>query len=49
MTHTVGNMWMSNDTEHNIMCDCFEVFTHPRIGTVVRMYSEHLVRELQHV
>jgi hypothetical protein len=45
MSHTVGNMWVSNDYTHNILCACREVFTNERIGTVVRMYAEHIVKE----
>jgi hypothetical protein len=45
MNHTVGNMWMSNDGIHNIMCECFEVFTHSKIGTVVRIYANHIIKE----
>jgi hypothetical protein len=45
MTHTVGSMWTSNDLTHNIICECFETFTHERIGTVVRMYTKHIVKE----
>ena len=47
MNHTLGNMWVSNDRTHNILCACREVFTHPRIGTTVRMYTEHLIKEKQ--
>ena len=49
MRHDYGNMWMSNDGVHNIMCTCFEVFTHDKIGTVVRMYAQHLVKEAVNV
>jgi hypothetical protein len=48
MNHDYANMWKSNDNTHNIMCSCHEVFTHKKIGTAVRMYTEHLVKEVQH-
>jgi hypothetical protein len=49
MKHDYANMWVSNDGTHNIMCECHEVFTNDRIGTAVRQYAEHLVKEVQHV
>lgn len=49
MRHDYGNMWMSNDGIHNIMCKCFEVFTHPKIGTVVRIYAQHIIEKGEHV
>lgn len=45
MSHTVGNMWVSNDGTHNIMCACFAVFTNDRISTVVRTYADHIIKE----
>lgn len=45
MKHSFSGMWVSNDGTHNIMCVCNEVLTHSRIGTVVRMYAQHLVKE----
>ena len=49
MSHKYGNMWVSNDGTHNIMCQCMEVFTHNKIGTAVRMYADHLVKEVVNV
>lgn len=46
MTHTLGNMWVSNNGTHNILCNCNEVFENARIGTVVRMYAQHLKKEV---
>ena len=48
MKHNFIQMWVSNNGTHNIMCSCFEIFTHKRIGTTVRMYTKHLVKEVQH-